>query len=218
MAAKRKRGLFITFEGGEGVGKSSQIKHLARKLEDHGLKVCITREPGGTPGAEIMRHVILSGAAEKLGPNMEAVLFAAARADHVDEVIRPALNRGETVLCDRFYDSTRVYQGATGNVEVPFLKFLETIACGDDCHPDLTIVIDLDPQIGLKRAEKRRGKSAVPDRFEKETLASQKARRQAFLDIAAQEPDRFLVVDGNGSEKEIATRIFDVVQQRLNLR
>ena len=167
MAAKRKRGFFITFEGGEGVGKSSQIKRLAKNLEKLGLKTLITREPGGTQGAEIMRHVILSGAAEKLGPNMEALLFAAARADHVERVIRPALLNGTTVLCDRFYDSTRVYQGITGKVELSFLKALEEVACGDDCLPDLTIVLDLDPETGLERAANRRTKTETPDRFEK---------------------------------------------------
>src|SRR5690349_19652788 len=113
-------GFFVTFEGGEGAGKSTQIRRLAEKLIDAGIDVVVTREPGGSPGAEAVRHVLLSGAAEPFGPAMEAVLFAAARSDHVEQVIRPAVERGAVVLCDRFLDSTRVYQGVTGNLDPAF--------------------------------------------------------------------------------------------------
>ena len=115
------RGFFITFEGGEGAGKSTQIAELAQKLRDKRYPVVVTREPGGSPGAEAIRHVILSGAAEPFGPEMEALLFAAARADHVEQLIRPALRRGKIVLCDRFVDSSRVYQGMAGNVDAGLL-------------------------------------------------------------------------------------------------
>ena len=112
-------GLFITFEGGEGAGKSTQITRLAEKLRARGYDVLVTREPGGSPGAEAVRHVLLSGAAEPFGPQMEAMLFAAARSDHVEQVIRPAVERGAIVLCDRFLDSSRVYQGVTGDLDPP---------------------------------------------------------------------------------------------------
>jgi dTMP kinase len=122
-----KRGLFITFEGGEGAGKSSQIGLLAEKLRALGRKVVVTREPGGSAGGEAVRHVLLSGAAESFGPSMEAVLFAAARADHVDTVIRPAVDAGDDVICDRFMDSSRVYQGVTGDLDTAFMRALERV-------------------------------------------------------------------------------------------
>ena len=179
-------GFFITLEGGEGAGKSSQITLLKEKLVDCGLDVVVTREPGGTTGAEIMRHVLLSGVAEPFGPELEALLFAAARMDHVDQVIKPALERGAIVLCDRFIDSTRIYQGKCGNVEMDMLKMLETVAC-ENTFPDLTIVLNLDPRLGMERAKQRREKDSIPDRFEKETLREQK-KRQDRLAPAATRP------------------------------
>ena len=137
-------GFFITFEGGEGAGKSTQIRLLADTLRERGYEVLVTREPGGSPGAEAVRHVLLSGAAESFGPEMEALLFAAARADHVEQVIRPAVERGVTVLCDRFLDSTRVYQGVTGNLDPTFIAAVERVAI-NAMMPDLTIVLDLSP-------------------------------------------------------------------------
>ena len=138
-------GFFITFEGGEGAGKSTQIRLLADTLRERGYEVLVTREPGGSPGAEAVRHVLLSGAAESFGPEMEALLFAAARADHVEQVIRPAVERGLTVLCDRFLDSTRVYQGVTGNLDPTFIAAVERVAI-NAMMPDLTIVLDLSPE------------------------------------------------------------------------
>ncbi len=156
------RGRFITFEGGEGTGKSTQIRLLEKALNELGIDTLVTREPGGSPGAEAVRIVLLSGAAEPLGPEMEAILFAAARSDHVETVIRPALRAGKTVLCDRFFDSTRVYQGATGNVDRTFLRRLEEVAC-EDCWPDLTIILDLDPADGhAARCLDRRSMATVP--------------------------------------------------------
>jgi len=215
MAKKTtKRGLFITFEGGEGSGKSSQIKRLEEKLEKAKHNFIVTREPGGTAGAEAIRHVLLSGQAEKYGPEMEAMLFAAARSDHVAEVIKPALKNGKTVICDRFIDSTRVYQGATGKVDIKFLHVLEHIAC-DEAFPDLTFVLDLDPKEGMKRANARREKSDKPDRFEKEDLTAQKQRHAAYLKIAEEESDRCKVISASGTEAQVAARIWRVVKTKL---
>ncbi|WP_292655866.1 dTMP kinase [Mesorhizobium sp.] len=188
------RGFFITFEGGEGAGKSTQIERLARKMRAKKYDVLLTREPGGSPGAEAVRHVLLSGAAEPFGPKMEALLFAAARSDHVEQLIRPAVERGYIVLCDRFLDSSRVYQGVTGGIDPAFMDALEQVAI-NGMMPDMTLIFDIDPAEGLRRATLRRGTEAVADRFEKETLAIHQARREAFLAIAKAEPERCIVVD-----------------------
>lgn len=203
-------GRFITFEGGEGAGKSTQLRRLARRLADAGHQVVTTREPGGTPSAEAIRRLLLSGAATKLGADGEATLFAAARADHVDRLIRPALAAGRWVLCDRFTDSTRVYQGATGGVDAGLIRALERVAVGET-RPDLTIILDVPADIGLARAAAR-GK---PDRFEGDGLALHEARRQAFLDIAGREPQRCAVVDGTESEDQVAEQIWALVKDRL---
>jgi len=209
-----KSSMFITFEGGEGSGKTSQISNLKDKLEKLGHDVVLTREPGGTAGAEAIRHVILSGNAEKLGADMEAMLFAAARSDHVDRVIRPALKAGKIILCDRFFDSTRVYQGVSGKVDMDYLHALERVACGD-VWPDLTLILDLAPEEGMKRANSRRKSEDIPDRFEKEDMAAQKLRRDAFREIAEQEPERCRLIDASGSEKEVANRIWKSVKPFL---
>lgn len=211
------RGLFVTFEGGEGAGKSTQIRLLAQALEKRGYRTLATREPGGSPGAEAVRHVLLSGAAEPLGAEAEAMLFAAARGDHVDTVIRPALEQGVNVLCDRFYDSTRVYQGASGRVSPKLLDRLEAVACGD-CRPDLTVIIDVEPEEGLRRASTRRAKGVAPDRFEKDAIALQEKRRQAYLEIARREPGRCAVVDGMGGENAIHREILNLVSEKLTDR
>src|SRR3954471_6686213 len=174
-------GKFITFEGGEGAGKSTQVGALAKRLEALGLRVVVSREPGGSPGAEAIRHVLLSGAAKPLGPHAEAILFAAARADHLRETIRPALERGAWVISDRFADSTRVYQGALGNVDARLIARLERLAIGDTL-PDLTIVLDLPPEVGLARAAMRRGQIS-PDRFEQETLEFHTKLREAYREL-----------------------------------
>lgn len=190
------RGFFITFEGGEGAGKSTQIERLAKKMRAKKYDVVVTREPGGSPGAEAVRHVLLSGAAEPFGPKMEALLFAAARSDHVEQVIRPAVERGSVVLCDRFLDSSRVYQGVTGNLDPAFMEALEQVAI-NGMVPDMTLIFDIDPTEGLRRATARRGADAGPDRFEKETLAIHQRRREAFLAIAEAEPGRCIVIDAS---------------------
>ncbi|MFK5978506.1 MAG: dTMP kinase [Rhizobiaceae bacterium] len=209
-----RKGLFITFEGGEGAGKSSQIKRLAEKLKELGHDIIVTREPGGSPGAEAVRHVLLSGAAEKYGTEMEAILFSAARSDHVDTVIKPALAADKTVLCDRFMDSSRVYQGITGNVDITLLGQLESVAC-EDAWPDLTIVLDVPIEVGMKRATARRAKSEAPDRYEKESLELQDLRRQGYLSIAKSEPGRCVVVDGDGTPAQVFKRLWSAVEERL---
>lgn len=211
------RGLFISFEGGEGAGKSTQIRRLAEGLGRRGLDVLVTREPGGSAGAEAIRHVLLSGAAEAFGTGMEALLFAAARNDHVREIIRPALRRGAVVLCDRFMDSSRVYQGGSGTLSEDFLDRLQEVAI-EDTAPDLTIILDIPAEEGLARARRRAeatGTGTEPDRFEKETVAVHEARRQAFLAIARREPARCRVIDARRDEDAIADDIMAAVSPLL---
>lgn len=210
------RGIFITFEGGEGAGKSTQIRTLADALRGAGREVIVTREPGGSPGAEAVRHVLLSGAAEPFGPAMEALLFAAARSDHVEQVIRPAIDRGAIVLCDRFMDSSRAYQGVTGNLDPSFMAELERVAI-NGMVPDLTIILDLDPEEGMRRATARRGDEGA-DRYEKETLDIHRRRRQAFLDIADAEPERCVVVDAAREAERITVDIVRIVQALIDRR
>ncbi len=210
-----QRGHFITFEGGDGAGKSTQMARLAERLVQSGRKVLTTREPGGSPAAEAIRRVLLSGAAEPFGPVMEALLFAAARADHIEQVIRPAVGEGTIVLCDRFLDSSRVYQGVSGGVDADFMRSLERVTVGD-MIPDLTLILDVDPQIGLQRAAARAG-NAPPDRYEKEDHDIQRLRRQAFLNIALAEPDRCVVIDASRDPQEVALEIERVVERRLGL-
>ncbi|WFS02432.1 dTMP kinase [Rhizobium tumorigenes] len=208
-------GLFISFEGGEGAGKSTQIRLLAEALTASGRHVLVTREPGGSPGAEAVRHVLLSGAAEAFGTRMEAILFAAARNDHVEEVIRPALAQGKIVLCDRFMDSSRVYQGVTGNLEPDFIEALQRIAV-DGVVPDCTLILDLPASVGLERAHRRgAATTSEPDRFEKEEMETHEKRREAFLDIAAGDPQRCHVIDALHAPGEIAARILAIVSKRL---
>ena len=210
-------GVFITFEGGEGAGKSTQIDRLANKLRAKKYDVVVTREPGGSPGAEAVRHVLLSGAAEPFGPEMEALLFAAARSDHVEQVIRPALTRGAIVLCDRFMDSSRVYQGVTGGLDADFMGVLERVAVNGTV-PDMTLILDIDPAEGLARAASRRGEHAVVDRFEKETLEIHQRRREAFLAIAAAEPERCIVIDAAAPSEIVENVITAAVFAALELR
>lgn len=220
------RGLFITFEGGEGVGKSTQIRHLAERLTAFGREVVTTREPGGTPFAEKVRDLVLDPVAATRTPLAEALLFSAARADHIVQLITPALMRGAVVLSDRFADSTRAYQGAAGGLDAGVVATLETLTLGH-VRPDLTIILDLDPKIGLARANTRRGAQTsgaepggflVPDAFEGRDLAFHARLRQAFLDIASAEPDRCVVVDAFANQLLLADRIAVHVDARLAAR
>lgn len=199
-------GRFITFEGGEGAGKSTQVRHLRAHLEQAGIRVIATREPGGSPRAEALRTALLSGRAAGLGAFGEAVLFGAARIDHIDTLIRPALAGGAWVVCDRFADSTRAYQGAAGKASPELIAALERVVVGP-MKPDLTILLDLDPEAGLARAKARAGDAAA-DRFEGEKLAFHAALREAFLEIARREPGRVKVVDAALPEHEIADRVW----------
>ncbi|MEZ5786112.1 MAG: dTMP kinase [Xanthobacteraceae bacterium] len=207
------RGKFITFEGGEGAGKSTQARLLTERLQALGIAVVLTREPGGSTGAEIIRHVLLSGAAKPLGAEVEAVLFAAARADHVDHTIRPALDRGHWVVSDRFIDSTRVYQGALGKVDARILRGLERVTVGD-AIPDLTIILDVAPAVGLARAARRRG-DAKADRFETEEAAFHQQLQAAYHGIAAREPDRCVLIPADGAADKIADEVWKAVCSRL---
>jgi dTMP kinase len=208
------RGRFITFEGGEGTGKSTHAALLAQRLRTLGIGVVLTREPGGSPGAEIIRHVLLSGAAKPLGAAAEAILFAAARDDHIRNTIAPALERGRWVVCDRFVDSTRVYQGTLSGVGPQLLRALERVTVGD-LKPDLTFVLDVPAEIGMTRAEKRRGDNTA-DRFEGETREFHEKLRDAFRMLAMSDPQRCVLIDASGSRPVVADQIWKVVTDRLD--
>lgn len=207
------RGRFITFEGGEGTGKSTHAALLTERLRGLGLTVEQTREPGGSPGAEIMRYILLSGAARPFGPEAEALLFAAARDDHLDTLIRPALSEGKWVICDRFADSTRVYQGVAGDVDAMAIRALERIVVADT-RPDLTFILDVPAKEGMIRAAGRRS-GGEADRFEGEALAYHERLRDGFLMLAANEPERCVLIDATTPKEEVADQIWRVVQKRL---
>jgi dTMP kinase len=209
------RGRFITLEGGEGAGKSVQAKRLEDRLAAVGLAVVRTREPGGSPGAEALREAILSGFAADFSPAGQALMFAAARVDHLDTTILPALGTGAWVISDRFADSTRAYQGAAGNLPPEFIASLERLTVGPN-RPDLTLILDLDPEVGLKRAAERRQGRGPADRFESEGLPFHQTLRRAFLDIAAAEPWRCAVIDADRSQEEVAAAIWSAIETRLD--
>jgi len=207
------RGKFISFEGGEGSGKSTQIKLLAERLAAAKLRAIVTREPGGSPGAEVIRHVVLSGMGKLLGPDAETLLFAAARDDHVRTVIQPALSQGTWVLCDRFSDSTRAYQGRLGNVAPGVLNAMQRVTIGD-LKPDLTIILDVPVEVGLKRAAARRG-AGEPDRFESEDLKFHQDLRDAYRQIAAEDPERCVLIDAAASSEEVAGQVWAALRDHL---
>jgi dTMP kinase len=208
------RGRFITLEGGDGAGKSVQAKRLEERLCALGIAVVRTREPGGSPGAEALREAILTGFATEFSPAGQALLFSAARVDHLDRTILPALARGAWVVSDRFADSTRAYQGVAGNLPPEFIASLERLTIGEN-RPDLTLILDLDPEVGLKRADERRQRG-LADRFESEGLPFHKILRQAFHEIAAAEPLRCVVIDADRSEDDVAAAIWSAVERRLD--
>ncbi len=207
------RGRFISFEGGEGSGKSTQIKTLAERLGAAKLRTVVTREPGGSPGAEIIRHLLLSGMGKLLGPDAETLLFAAARDDHVHTVIEPALHQGVWVLSDRFSDSTRVYQGRLGNVSPAVMNAMERLTIGD-LKPDLTVILDVPVEVGMQRAAARRGSSA-PDRFEAEDVQFHQQLRDAYREIAAAEPQRCVLIDANADASVVAANIWAALRDRF---
>lgn len=207
------RGRFITFEGGEGSGKSTQIRKLAERLDVAKLRVIVTREPGGSPGAEIIRHLVLSRMGKLLGPEAETLLFAAARDDHVRTVILPALNQGIWVLCDRFFDSTRAYQGQLGQVPAGLVNAMQRVTIGD-LKPDLTFILDVPVEVGLQRAAMRRG-NATADRFEAEGIKFHRDLRDAYRRIAAEDPERCVLIDSTADQDTVAARIWTALREHL---
>lgn len=210
------RGRFITLEGGEGVGKSTQARLLVRRLSAAGIETVGSREPGGSRRAEAIREVLLSGGAAALGPAGEALMFSAARIDHLDEIIRPALAAGKWVVCDRFIDSTRAYQGVLGQLDPRLIRGLESVSIGET-RPDLTLIFDLPSEIGILRAAARRGAHKAADRFEGEQALFHETLREAFLDIATAEPRRCAVVDAWGKPDDVAQIVWDIVTARLRI-
>lgn len=216
-APNRRPARFITFEGGEGVGKSTQVRRLLNNLGREGIEVVRTREPGGTPKAEAIRSFILQGRSEVWGAGAEAVLFAAARLDHVNQLIAPSLAKGTWVISDRFCDSTRAYQGLTGGVDDRLINALEDLAL-DGHTPDLTIVLDMDPEAAFRRVEQRTledGLQLTGDRFEKEELEWHKLLRSNFLDIARNNPDRCVVLPADEGEDALEAAIWSLVTTRF---
>ena len=203
-------GRFLSFEGIDGSGKSTQARLLAQSLRDAGHAVTLTREPGGSPGAEEIRRLVLEGDPDRWSAETEILLFTAARRDHLEKTIRPALARGETVITDRFADSTRVYQGITRGDLRSTVDRLHDLMIGTE--PDLTLLIDIDPATGLSRAVARQGSE---QRFEDMGLAMQTAMRAGFLALAQANPARFVVIDGARDPQAVAAEVLRAVQSRL---
>lgn len=204
------RGRLITFEGGEGAGKSTQIQYLAAALAEAGIDVVTTREPGGTSGAEAIRTLVTEGAADRWSPLTETLLFLAARQDHVERLIEPALAAGRWVLCDRFIDSTRVYQGLAGTLGLGVIDQLHQVIF-DHMSPDLTLLLDLPVDLGLAR----RSAAGDGNRFEQKVTGFHQAVREGFLELAREEPKRFAVIDAVPQPDIVSAAIIDVVSQRL---
>ena len=203
-----QRGKFITFEGGEGAGKSTQAKRLAERLESIGIAALVTREPGGTPLGEDIRGLILKDRPQD--PLTELLLFAAARAEHMTAVIRPALDDGTWVISDRFIDSTRVYQGKLYALEPELIALIEKYTVGHDM-PDMTLILDLPAEAGLERATNR----GTLSRYDAERIETHEILRQGFLEIATAEPKRCLLIDGHLPVESVATAVWQAVHQRL---
>ena len=204
------KGFFITFEGIDGSGKSTQIQNLAKFLEDYEFDIIITREPGGSIGGEEIRNLLLQGEVDRWSAETEILLFTAARRDHLERIILPALHDGKIVICDRFTDSTRMYQGMRG----PKLRGLVDRLTKEviNCDPDLTIIIDIDPEISLERAKSRK---TAEERFEDFGVDLQKKMRRGFLDLSKEFSSRIAVVNGEQSVDELAKEIFSLVKARL---
>ncbi len=206
----KKKGFFITFEGIDGSGKSTQIQKLAKFLEDNGFDIIMTREPGGSVGGEEIRNLLLQGEVDRWSAETEILLFTAARRDHLERIILPALQDGKIVICDRFTDSTRMYQGMRG----PKLRNLVDNLTEEviNCEPDLTIIIDIDPEISLKRAKSR---ETAEERFEDFGVDLQKKMRKGFIDLSKEFNFRIKVVNGQQSVDDLAKEIFSLVKARL---
>ncbi len=205
-----QRGLFLTFEGIDGSGKSTQARMLAESLRNAGHQVVLTREPGGSPGAEEIRRLVLEGDPDRWSAETELLLFTAARRDHLERTIEPALAAGKVVICDRFADSTRMYQGLSrGNLRA-VVDQLHDLVIGRE--PDMTLLIDMDPDTGLSRAKGRQG---TEERFEDFGPALQKQMRAGFLALADEFSDRFRVIDGNRDMDSVAQDVRDIVEAAL---
>ena len=205
------QGRFITFEGGEGTGKSTQVARLVDRLRARGLEVLQTREPGGSDGAEEIRNLALNGDAGRWSPMTETLLMFAARSDHLERTIRPALEAGRWVVCDRFADSSRAYQGAGGGVPSDFIETLDAAVVGPT-QPDLTLVFDLPVEVGLERAFDR---GLFETRFESKGLAFHERLRKGFREVAAAHPERCVIIDADGDLDTVAARVWSVVEDRL---
>ena len=204
-------GRFITLEGGEGAGKSTQIQVIKDYLLSRGNDVVVTREPGGTPEGQEIRNLLVSGDKDKWSPLSETLLILADRAAHLERIIRPALAEGKYVVCDRFFDSTKAYQGVAGGLGLDVIHNLQQPVLGTTL-PDFTLLLDIDPEKGLRRAQERGGEL----RFESKTLAYHRTLRNAFLDFAAQEPDRIFVIDADRDVEAVSADILAVLDERLN--
>jgi dTMP kinase len=204
------RGRFITFEGGEGAGKSTQVRMLASRLRAAGREVIATREPGGSPGAEAIRKLLVEGATDRWGPLPETLLFLAARSDHVANAIEPALAAGNWVICDRFTDSTVVYQGMVRGLGIQRVRALQELSV--TVVPDITFVLDIDPDEGLART---RGRAGAENRFEQFDAGFHLRLREAFLGIAKNEPERCIVVDSSQAPDIVAEEIWRTVATRF---
>ena len=205
-------GRFITLEGGEGAGKSTQIQVIKDYLLTCGNDVVVTREPGGTSEGQEIRNLLVSGDKDKWSPLSETLLIMADRAAHLERVIRPALAEGKYVVCDRFFDSTKAYQGVAGGLGLDVIHNLQQPVLGTTL-PDFTLLLDIDPEKGLRRAQERGGEL----RFESKTLAYHRTLRNAFLDFAAQEPDRIFVIDADRDVQAVSADILAVLDERLNV-
>ena len=204
------RGRFISLEGGEGVGKSTQVKALAEALRSRGLDVVVTREPGGSEGAEQIRELLLSGNDDRWGSQAEALLFAAARADHVAKTIRPALEKGQWVLADRFVDSSLAYQGGAGGLGIEAVRAINAFGIGED-FPDRTLVLTLDEGVDRARARDSDGSDRIggrPDDYHRKVEA-------AFHIIAAEEPERVRLVDASGTPQQVTERLIGALKDLL---
>jgi dTMP kinase len=208
-----KKARFITLEGGEGTGKSTQIRFLMQRLEAHGVTAKRTREPGGSDGAERIRSLILESGQKRFDALTETLLFFAARNDHLEHIIRPSLEAGTWIVCDRFADSTRVYQGCMGTIDFETLNRLEALVIASTT-PDLTLILDLPAEIGIARANARRGAIAA-DGFEAESLDFHQGLRQCYLELAKRDPERCVIVEAEGEAEEVARKIWQIVSKRF---
>jgi len=213
VSAAKDQGIFITLEGGEGAGKSTQIERLADRLQGRGLKLVTTREPGGSPGAEDIRNLLVTGEPGRWSAMTEALLFAAARDDHLNKTIRPALEAGKWVICDRFADSTRAYQGAAEGLSSDAIETLDKLVVGQT-QPNLTLILDLPVKVGLDRAT--HGTSGDENRYERMGTEFHERLRAAFLEIAKAHPERCVVIDASGTPNEVASAIWSAITQKFS--